>query len=373
MGMLQQNFKADSLGTPTIKVFGVGGGGSNAVSRMFREPIPGVEYYVVNTDLQALSRSEVPNRIAIGEKLTRGMGVGGNPDLGRQAAEESRDDLAEALRGADMVFLAAGMGGGTGTGALPIVAEICKELGALTVAVVTKPFSFEGPKRRRVAEDGIHRLKDKVDALITIPNDRLKMVLTDQKLTVNNAFRLADEVLRQGVQAIAELVTIPGEINLDFADVRAVLTGSGPAWLGIGRARGERRAEEAARAAVSCPLLDYTMDGAKGILFNITGGDTLTLAEVHQAAEHISRNADPEAAIFFGMVQDSKMEDEVKITVIATGFPGEGVVSQKMDEFERLMSTGKLPDLDLPPFLRERTPAPAPAPSRPHNPTNGYR
>ncbi|MFN3974538.1 MAG: cell division protein FtsZ [Dehalococcoidia bacterium] len=373
MGILQQNFQADSPGTPCIKVVGIGGGGSNAVSRMFREPIPGVEYYVVNTDVQALSRSEVPNRIAIGEKLTRGMGVGGNPDLGRQAAEESRDDLAEAIRGADMVFLAAGMGGGTGTGALPIVAEVCKELGALTVAVITRPFSFEGAKRRRIAEDGIHRLKDKVDALIAIPNDRLRMVVSDQKLTMNNAFRMADEVLRQGVQAIAELVTIPGEINLDFADVKAVLTGNGPAWLGIGRAKGERRAEEAARAAASCPLLDYTMDGAKGILFNITGGDNLTLAEVHQAAEHISQNADPEAAIFFGMVQDSKMEDEVKITVIATGFPGEGVVSQKMDEFESMVTGGKLPDLDLPPFLRERTPAAAYAPGRQRRPTNGYR
>jgi len=361
------------LGVPRIKVVGVGGGGSNAVSRMFREPIPGVEYYVVNTDLQALSRSEVPNRVPIGEKLTRGLGVGGNPDLGRQAAEESRDDLAEALQGADMVFLAAGMGGGTGTGALPVVAEIAKEQGALVVAVVTRPFSFEGPKRRRIAEDGIHRLKDKVDALITIPNDRLKAALTDQKLTLTNAFRLADEVLRQGVQAIAELVTIPGEINLDFADVRAVLTGAGPAWLGIGRARGEQRAQEAARAATSCPLLDYTMDGAKGILLNITGGENLTLAEVHQAAEYISQNADPEAAIFFGMVHEPKMEDEVKITVVAAGLPGEGVITQKADEFERFLTTGKLPDLDLPPFLRERAPAGAQPPARPRNPINGYR
>jgi cell division protein FtsZ len=327
---------------------------------MFREPIPGVEYLAVNSDSQALLRCEVPVKVQVGTKLTRGLGVGGNPDLGRQAAEESREELSELVKDADMVFLAAGMGGGTGTGALPLIAELAKEAGALTVGVVTKPFMFEGAKRRKVADDGLHRLREKVDTTIAIPNDRLTAVC-DTKVTMLNAFRMADEVLRQGVQAIAELVTIPGEINLDFADVRAVMLGAGPAWLGIGRGRGQNRAADAARNATTCNLLEVSVEGARGVLFHVTGGDSLTLSEVHAAADIISQVVSPEANIFFGMNTDPKMEDEVRVTLIATGFPYTDGAMGREDELASLLSSigqgasaAERPvDIDIPPFLRK--------------------
>lgn len=271
-----------------IKVIGVGGGGSNAVSRMFRERLPGIEYIVVNTDTQALVRSDVPIRIAIGELLTAGKGVGGNPDLGAKSAEESREEIHESIRDADMVFVAAGMGGGTGTGAAPVIAEIVKETGSLTVGVVTTPFMFEGARRMRTAEAGIDRLRDNVDTLLTIPNERLH-VISGEEITAENAFRMADDVLRLGVQSIAELVTVPGEINLDFADIQSIMRDAGPAWMSIGWGRGESRAKEAARQAISNPILDVSIEGATGVLFNVTGGSDLRLSELHEAAEEIGR------------------------------------------------------------------------------------
>ena len=344
---------------PLIKVIGAGGGGSNAVNRMFRTPIPGVEYIVVNTDSQALQRCETPMRVQVGERLTRGLGVGGDPETGRLAAEESREHLTEILRGADMVFVAAGMGGGTGTGAAPIIAEIAREAGALTVGVVTKPFSFEGTQRRKLAEEGVHRLKDKVDSLIVIPNDRLAAI-SDETVTMSSAFALADDVLLQAVQSIAELITVPGEINLDFADVKTVMSHAGPSWLGIGVGTGEKRAVMAAKAAVACPLLEVSIEGAKGVLFNITGGENLTLSEVQTAADTISEVVDPDANIFFGMVTDPQMEDEVRITIIATGFPTmDTMSSSREEELAELMAssagTGETrePEIDLPPFLRK--------------------
>lgn len=344
-------------GTPVIKAIGIGGGGSNAVNRMFRTPIPGVEYVAVNTDAQALQRCDTPLRIQIGERLTRGLGVGGDPETGRLASEESREHLSELVRGADLVFVAAGMGGGTGTGAAPLVAEIARESGALTVAVVTKPFDFEGNKRRAQAEDGVHRLKEKVDALIVIPNDRLSNV-SEEAITMANAFSLADDVLLQAVQAIAELVTTPGEINLDFADIKTVMSHAGPAWLGIGKGHGEKRAIMAAKDAVACPLLEVSIEGSKGVLFNITGGENLTLAEVQAASDTIGQVVDPGANIFFGMVTDPQMEDEVRITIIATGFPSSDIlVSAREDELASLVAGTSFgeqdPDIDLPPFLRK--------------------
>ena len=344
---------------PLIKVIGAGGGGSNAVNRMFRTPIPGVEYIVVNTDSQALQRCDTPMRIQVGERLTRGLGVGGDPETGRLAAEESREHLTELLRGADMVFVAAGMGGGTGTGTAPIIAEIAKEAGALTVGVVTKPFSFEGSQRRKLGEDGVHRLKDKVDSLIVIPNDRLTAI-SDEKITMSSAFALADDVLLQSVQSIAELITVSGEINLDFADVKTVMTGAGPSWLGIGTGTGEKRAIIAAKAAVACPLLEVSIEGATGVLFNVTGGNNLTLAEVTMASEAIQEVIDPDANIFFGMVTDPNMEDEVRVTIIATGFPTMDTMnSSREEDLAELISSGAIPgetrelEIDLPPFLRK--------------------
>ncbi len=344
---------------PLIKVIGAGGGGSNAVNRMFRTPIPGVEYIVVNTDSQALQRCDTPMRIQVGERLTRGLGVGGDPETGRLAAEESREHLTELLRGADMVFVAAGMGGGTGTGTAPIIAEIAKETGALTVGVVTKPFSFEGTQRRKLSEDGVHRLKDKVDSLIVIPNDRL-IAISDEKVTMSSAFALADDVLLQSVQSIAELITVPGEINLDFADVKTVMTQAGPSWLGIGTGSGEKRAIIAAKAAVACPLLEVSIEGATGVLFNVTGGNNLTLSEVNNASEAIQDLIDPDANIFFGMVTDPKMEDEVRVTIIATGFPTMDTMnSTREEDLAELISNGsgngetRELEIDLPPFLRK--------------------
>ncbi|MQF83043.1 cell division protein FtsZ [SAR202 cluster bacterium AD-802-E10_MRT_200m] len=347
-------------GAPVIKVVGVGGGGSNAVNRMFRTPIPGVDYISVNTDAQALQRADTPVRVQLGERLTRGLGVGGDPETGRLASEENREALAELFQGADMIFLAAGMGGGTGTGASPTVAEVAKESGALTVGVVTKPFSFEGSKRRKSADDGVHRLRERVDSLIVIPNDRLSAICGEE-VTLSNAFQMADDVLNQGVQAIAELITVPGEINLDFADVKTVMSQAGPAWLGIGTGRGTNRAIEAARAAIACPLLEVSIDGSKGILFNITGGDNLTLNEVQAAADCIAQVVDPDANLFFGMVTDPQLDDEVKVTIIATGFPSsDAFITLREAELAQLVNIGsdngggeKDADIDLPPFLRK--------------------
>ena len=350
-----------NAGSPNIKVMGIGGGGSNAVSRMFKDKLPVVEYYSVNTDAQHLFRCDVSHRLAIGQNLTRGLGSGANPDLGRQAAEESRHDIEKALEGADMVFLAVGMGGGTGTGASPVIAQIAKESGALTVAVVSKPFSFEATMRKKNAEEGIARLKDNVDTLIVIDNDRLLQLNAqgDQAYTWEDALKMADSVLQQGIQAIAEVVTVPGEINVDFADVRTILNNAGPAWLAIGRGKGENRAVEAARQATKSPLLDISMDGAKRILFVISGGPTLTLQEVQDAARVIQDLSDPDANIIFGTCRDSKLDDEIKITMVAASFPVMAENQQlREDELERLLQD-VIPqseeELDMPSFLRRQS------------------
>ena len=350
-----------NAGSPNIKVMGVGGGGSNAVSRMFKDKLPVVEYFSVNTDAQHLFRCDVSHRLAIGQNLTRGLGSGANPDLGRQAAEESRHDIEKALEGADMVFLAVGMGGGTGTGASPVIAQIAKESGALTVAVVSKPFSFEASMRKKNADEGIARLKDNVDTLIVIDNDRLLQLNSqgDQTYTWEDALKMADSVLQQGIQAIAEVVTVPGEINVDFADVRTILNNAGPAWLAIGRGKGESRAVDAARQATKSPLLDISMDGAKRILFVISGGPTLTLQEVQDSARVIQDLSDPDANIIFGTCRDAKLDDEVKITMVASSFPVMAENQQmREDELEALLKD-VIPqseeDMDVPTYLRGRT------------------
>src|SRR5258708_3285281 len=301
------------------KVIGVGGGGSNAVNRMIRAELMGVEFIAVNTDAQALLLSDAPHKLRMGDKITKGLGAGADPSVGRKAAEDDSEKLYEALKEADMVFVTAGMGGGTGTGAAPIIAEIAKDVGALTVAVVTKPFSFEGAKRRLLAEQGIAELVDKVDTLITIPNDRLLQVV-EKKTSMVDAFRIVDDVLRQGVQGISDLITVPGLINLDFSDVKTIMTNAGSALMGIGHGSGESRAADAARQAIMSPLLEQSIDGARGVLFTITGGPDLTLFEVNEAAEIIHAAADPEANIIFGSVIDERMGSDVKISVIATGF-----------------------------------------------------
>ena len=347
------NEPLNEFGLAQVKVIGVGGGGSNAVDRMYREKIPGVDYIVVNTDSRHLQLTEVPTKVRIGDKLTRGLGVGGNPEIGRAAAEESREELYELVRGADMVFIATGMGGGTGTGASDVVAELAKETGALTIAVVTKPFGFEGRKRSKTAEDGIRLIKDHVDTLIVIPNDRLTAMI-DNTMSTDSAFRMADDVLRQGVQSIAELVNVPGQINLDFADIKAIMTGAGPAWMAIGHGQGNSRAVDAAKDAINSPMLDVSIEGARGVLFNITGGADLTLMEVKQAADVIQRAVDPEANIIFGMVTDPKMEDEVRVIIIATGLPtieGGNLNDEGISDFLR-NALGEESELDLPPFLR---------------------
>ena len=311
--------RSDSENFALIRVIGVGGGGSNAVNRMIQPGVRGVEFIAINTDTQALARCEAPTRLHIGEKLTRGLGAGGNPNTGEKAAEESAEEIAQMVRNADMVFIAAGMGGGTGTGAAPVIAQISKEQGALTVGVVTKPFSFEGRQRAKNADEGIVQLRERVDTLITIPNDRLLDVI-DRKTTLEQAFMEVDDVLRQGIQGISELITEPGLINLDFADVKAIMSDSGGALMAIGRGTGETRAQDAARLAISSPLLDISMDGAKGVLLNITGGNDLALSEISDAADVVAQAADPEASIIFGAVIDPRIENEVRITVIATGF-----------------------------------------------------
>ncbi len=311
--------RSDSENFALIRVIGIGGGGSNAVNRMIRAEMMGVEFIAVNTDAQALLQSDAPPKIRIGDKVTRGLGAGGDPGIGQRCAEDDQEKIYEALKDSDMVFLTAGMGGGTGSGAAPVIAEIAKEVGALTIGVVTKPFSFEGAKRRMVAEKTSELLRDKVDTLITIPNDRLKDVVS-KNTSIVDAFRVVDDVLRQGVQGISDLITVPGLINLDFADVRTIMKSAGSALMGIGRASGENRAADAARQAIASPLLEVNITGAQGLLFNITGGPNLGLFEVNEAAEIIKEAADPEANIIFGTVIDERMGDDVMITVIATGF-----------------------------------------------------
>jgi cell division protein FtsZ len=303
----------------SIKVIGVGGGGTNATNRMIKANVRGIEFIAVNTDAQALYHSEAPTKINIGKATTKGLGAGSNPDIGRQAAEESADEIREALQGADMVFITCGMGGGTGTGAAPVIAEIAKEQGILTVGVVTKPFSFEGHRRKTQADEGLENLKTKVDTLITIPNDRILSII-DKKTPITDAFMVVDDVLRQGVQGIADLITVHGMINVDFADVRTVMENAGSALMGIGYGTGESRAIEAAKAAIESPLLELSIDGAKGVLFNITGGNDLSMYEVDEAARIITEASDAEANIIFGAVINDSYTGEVKITVVATGF-----------------------------------------------------
>lgn len=356
-----------------IKVVGVGGGGGNAVNRMIASDVTGVEFWSINTDAQALEGSDAPKRLQVGQKLTRGLGAGGNPAIGQKAAEESRDEIGTALEGADLVFITAGMGGGTGTGAAPVVAEVAKELGALTVGIVTRPFTFEGRRRSTQAAEGIEALQSRVDTLIMIPNDKLLSVISEQT-PVQEAFRAADDILRQGVQGISDIITIRGLVNVDFADVRAVMADAGSALMGIGVGTGKSRAREAAVASISSPLLESSIDGARGVVFNVTGGNDLTLHEVNSAAEIIYEVVDPNANIIFGAVIDERLQGEIRITVIATGFTGEVQSRQpaKPTTVKRSTSTlggnpvpppPPLPDprskvngLDIPEFLQRRRP-----------------
>ena len=352
-------------GTATIKVIGVGGAGNNAVNRMIESGIKGVDFIAVNTDRQAVQQSKAGTKIQIGEKITRGLGAGANPDIGAQSAEESKSEVAEVLRGADMVFVTAGMGGGTGTGAAPIVAATAKEMGILTIGVVTKPFTFEGKKRLSQAERGIESLKGKVDTLVVIPNDKLLQII-DRKTSIIEAFKQADDVLRQGVQGISDLIAVPGLVNLDFADVKTIMLNQGMAHMGVGRASGENRAEDAAKEAIQSPLLETSIEGAKGVIINITGGEDLGLHEVNTAAELVQRSVDPEANIIFGTVTDTSMEDEIQITVIATGFEkNEPISSIGVDNIVSKTWEKKINsipsntdvstsqnDLDIPAFLR---------------------
>jgi len=342
----------DSL--PPIKVVGVGGGGCNAVSRMMAERVRGVQLVAVNTDAQALAHTDAHVRIRIGDRLTKGLGVGGDPGKGLRAAEESREELFDAVKGAEMVFVTAGMGGGTGTGASSIVGEVAREAGALAIGIVTKPFAFEGAKRRFQAEEGIGHLQSKVDTLIVIPNDRLLAVCSPE-VTVSEAFRAGDEVLRQSIQGISEVITVPGDINLDFADVRKIMGEAGPALLAIGRASGENRAAEAARAAISSPLLDTSIEGATGVLFNVTGSRSVGLHELNLAAQVIAEVVDPDAEIIFGTATDPDLGDEIKVTVIATGFtPAESQTLERDQRIRqiRVQAMQNVADTDLPTFLR---------------------
>jgi cell division protein FtsZ len=316
-----------------IKVVGLGGAGCNAITRMVREQIHGVEFIAMNTDSGHLEITEAPVRIALGEKLTRGLGAGGDHNVGRRSAEETKDEIKQAISGADMVFLAAGMGGGTGTGSITVAAEIAKQEGALTIATVTKPFAFEGNRRMRVAEEGISQLMTKVDTLITIPNDRL-LELSDHKTNVDGAFKMADQILCQAVQAIAEVITVPGMVNLDFADVRAIMKDAGPAWMSVGHGSGQNRAVDAAKEALASPMLDVSIQGAKGVLFNVSGGHNLTLFEVSDAAKVIGQAVDPEANIIFGVNVDPNMGNEVRLTLIATGFASRDQISGSVRDRE---------------------------------------
>ena len=337
-----------------IKVIGLGGGGCNAVTRMVRQEIQGVDFIAMNTDAQSLAITEAPTRIQLGEKLTRGLGVGGDHNHGQKAAEENRDEVKEIVAGADMVFITCGMGGGTGTGAAPVIAETAKQCGALTIAVVTRPFTFEGSHRCAIADEGISKLLTKCDTLIIIPNDRL-LNICDQKMGVENAFKMADDVLRHGVQAIAEVITVPGLINLDFADVKAVMKDAGPAWMSMGIGSGQNRATEAAKEALCSPLLDVSLDGSKGVLFNVVGGNSLSLSEVNGAADVIKQAVDPDANIIFGVAQDPTLDKEVKITLIATGFISKtgqtaGTQDDEINQFLKGLKSEE--ELDVPSFLR---------------------
>ena len=362
-----------------IKVVGVGGGGCNAVDRMIEEGLQGVEFIAINTDAQALMLSKAPTRVRIGDKLTRGLGSGGDPEVGQKAGEESAEEMYDVLRGSDMVFITGGMGGGTGTGSCPLVAQIAREVGALTIGVVTRPFTFEGSRRIQAAEGGITNLKEHADTLIVIPNDRLLQIV-DKRANLHDAFKMADDVLRQGVQGISELITVPGLINLDFADVRTIMSEGGAALMAVGNAKGDERAREAAEEAISSELLDITIDGARGILFNVTGGPDLTLFEVNQAAAIIKETAHPDVNLIFGAVIEPSMGDELRITVIATGFERTGLPrrilekpsqrrenkSTSVPENSEVLAGSSQPvdfqprtfnteDLDIPTFLRNRT------------------
>jgi cell division protein FtsZ len=340
-----------------IKVIGCGGGGCNVITRMVREGVRGVEFIGMNTDAQALSLSEAPIRVQLGEKLTRGLGAGGSHIVGQKAADESRDEIRTVVAGADMVFVTAGMGGGTGTGSAPVVAELAKASGALTIGVVTKPFSFEGKHRNAVAEEGINNMLGVVDTLVIIPNDRM-LTLCDQKTSVDGAFKMADDVLTRGVQAIAEVITVPGVINLDFADVKAIMKDAGAAWMSVGRGSGAHRAVDAAKEALNSPLLDVAINGARGVLFNIVGNSSLTLFEVNEAAKVIKAAVDPDANIIFGVAHDSEMDSEVRITLVATGFntPERPVIfgaakdSEAVQYFNDLRKSEE--EMDTPSFLR---------------------
>ncbi|KQL58159.1 MULTISPECIES: cell division protein FtsZ [Bacillaceae] len=364
------DFEMDMEQLAQIKVIGCGGGGSNAVNRMIENGLQGVEFIAVNTDAQALHLSKAEKKLQLGGKLTRGLGAGANPDIGKKAAEESREQLEEVLDGADMVFITAGMGGGTGTGAAPVIAEVAKEIGALTVGVVTRPFTFEGRKRQNQALSGIVALKEKVDTLIVIPNDRL-LEIVDKNTPMLEAFREADNVLRQGVQGISDLIATPGLINLDFADVKTVMSEKGSALMGIGVATGENRAAEAAKKAISSPLLETSVDGAQGVLMNITGGTNLSLYEVHEAAEIVSEACDEEVNMIFGSVINENLKDEIVVTVIATGFEeaerkpqsrpsaqkptsSKPVESKSVDSKQKANSEEQTDTLDIPTFLRNR-------------------
>ena len=369
---------------PNIKVIGVGGAGNNGVNGMVEAELKNIEFIAINTDKQALSESKANKKIQIGEKLTRGLGAGANPEIGKCSAEESKAEIAEALKGADMAFVTAGMGGGTGTGAAPIVAETSKEMGILTVAVVSKPFPFEGKRRMMQAEAGIEELRQNVDTLIIIPNEKL-LQIAEKETSFEDAFKMSDEVLRQGIQGISDLITIPGLVNLDFADVKTIMLDAGIAHMGTGRARGEHRAQEAARQAIHSPLLETSIEGAGGVLINVTGGKNLGLLEINEAAELVQKSVDPEANIIFGAVIDEKLTDEIIITVIATGFNKTPFQDLKLDTIvgealnnavnnNSMMNTGSIStvnttpnrnsfttssstnndyrDLDIPPFLR---------------------
>ncbi len=355
-----------------IKVIGIGGGGCNAVNRMIASDVSGIEFWAINTDAQALESSSSKNGLQVGQKLTRGLGAGGNPAIGQKAAEESRDEIAAALEGSDLVFITAGMGGGTGTGGAPVVAEVAKEVGALTVGVVTRPFMFEGRRRTSQAEEGIAALQSRVDTLIMIPNDKLLSVISEQT-PVQEAFQVADDILRQGVQGISDIITVPGLVNVDFADVRTVMADAGSALMGIGIGSGKSRSREAAIAAISSPLLESSIDGAKGVVFNITGGSDLTLHEVNGAAEIIYEAVDPNANIIFGAVIDDRLQGEVRITVIATGFaPESGEMQVETPRIAPLKRPSSKPTfsaapsepapkssggLDIPEFLQRRRPS----------------
>ncbi|HEY9670242.1 MAG TPA: cell division protein FtsZ [Waterburya sp.] len=372
-GIPREETRSDNIvpgSVAKIKVIGVGGGGGNAVNRMIASEVTGVEFWSINTDAQALAQNSAARRLQMGQKLTRGLGAGGNPAIGQKAAEESREEIAHAIEDADLVFITAGMGGGTGTGAAPIVAEVAKEMGALTVGVVTRPFTFEGRRRTSQAEEGIAALQSRVDTLIVIPNNKLLSVISEQT-PVQEAFRVADDILRQGVQGISDIIIIPGLVNVDFADVRAVMADAGSALMGIGVGSGKSRAREAAAQAISSPLLESSIDGARGVVLNITGGGDLTLHEVNAAAETVYEVVDPNANIIFGAVIDEKMQGEVRITVIATGFSGETqsapAAMREAAPYPRRPTTpnpnpptppveprGRQQELDIPEFLQRR-------------------